>query len=66
MTTASRPSVERAWKFQCPECEFTDEEFGHLAADEEVYCEVCMAESHRYIRLRRWFEAKEEAGAIGR
>jgi len=61
-----RPPPERVWRFHCPDCDVTDEELGELAADEEIYCEVCMAESHRYVRLRRWFEVVEEPDASRR
>lgn len=66
MTAVPQRRAERVWKFRCPECEFTDEEIGALATDDEVYCEVCMTESHRYVRLRRWFEAAEEPDATRR
>ena len=40
--------------FQCPECGFGDYEVGHLVAEDEVYCIVCLEEEGRRIRVRRW------------
>jgi hypothetical protein len=39
--------------FQCPECGFGDYEVGHLVAEDEVYCIVCLEEERRRIRVRR-------------
>ena len=44
----------RVWSFQCPECGFGHQEIGHLAADQEIHCFVCMDEDGRYVRLQRW------------
>jgi hypothetical protein len=44
--------------FQCPECGFGDDEVGHLVAEDEVYCIVCLEEEGRRIRVRRWEEAE--------
>ena len=29
-------------RFQCPECGFGDYEVGHLVAENEIYCIVCL------------------------
>jgi hypothetical protein len=42
------------WHFQCPECAMGDFELGHLAADQELFCEVCLDEEGRLILLERW------------
>jgi hypothetical protein len=42
------------WHFRCPECGLGDEELGHLAADQELYCAVCLEETGRQVRLERW------------
>ena len=42
------------WHFQCPECGMGDFELGHLATDQELFCEVCMEEQSRLILLERW------------
>lgn len=44
----------RCWHFVCPECGIGDGEWGHPAADDELHCEVCVAEDGRLVRLRRW------------
>ena len=41
------------WHFQCSECGMGDFEPGHLAADQELFCEVCLEEEGRLIRLQR-------------
>ena len=43
-------------RFQCPECGFGDHEVGHLIAEIEVDCVVCLEEDGRLIRLHRWEE----------
>jgi hypothetical protein len=42
------------WHFQCPECGMGDEEIGQLAEHDDIYCEVCLEESERHVRLHRW------------
>jgi hypothetical protein len=41
------------WHFQCPECGFSDQETGHHATIDAIWCEVCL-EEERHVRLRRW------------
>jgi hypothetical protein len=43
-------------RFQCPECDFGDHEVGHLTAEIEIYCLVCLEADGRLIRLHRWEE----------
>jgi hypothetical protein len=45
---------ETHWQFACPECGFGHAEIGALAADDEIYCLVCLEEAGRYIILHRW------------
>ena len=45
-------------RFQCPECGFGDHEVGHLTAEIETYCVVCLEEDGRLIRLHRWAEER--------
>jgi hypothetical protein len=45
-------------RFQCPECGFGDHEVGHLTAEIETYCVVCLEEDGRLIRLDRWAEER--------
>lgn len=42
------------WHFHCPECGLGDFELGHLAADQELFCEVCVEEGRGLICLERW------------
>ena len=53
------------WHFHCPECGMGDFELGHLAADQELFCEVCLEEEGRLIRLERW-PADEETPVYAR
>jgi len=41
------------WRFHCPECGMGDFELGYLADDQELFCEVCLEEESRLIRLQR-------------
>ena len=41
-------------RFRCPECGFGNHEVGHLTAEDEIYCLVCLEEEDRLIRLNRW------------
>lgn len=42
------------WCFQCPECLIGSAELNRFAEDQELFCEVCIEESHREVRLNRW------------
>ncbi len=55
-------------RFHCPECGFGDYEVGHLTAEDEIYCVVCLEEEDRLIRLQRWEERGGGSGplALGR
>jgi hypothetical protein len=41
-------------RFQCVECGFGDFETGHLVAEDEVYCVICLEQEGRLVRLHRW------------
>ena len=45
-------------RFQCPECGFGDHEVGHLVAETEIYCVVCLEERGRQIRVECWGEGE--------
>jgi hypothetical protein len=49
------------WHFQCPECGIGDAEFDEPASAEQYYCEVCLSEDGRFVRLRRWIAVGEPA-----
>ena len=42
--------------FQCPECGFGYHEVGHLVAETEVYCVVCLEEEGRLVIIHCWHE----------
>ena len=42
--------------FQCPRCGFGSHEVGHLIADDEIFCIVCLEEAAIEVRLQRWDE----------
>ena len=44
----------RCYRYACPECGMTDDELGHLAADDEIHCMVCLIDDSRHVVLRRW------------
>jgi uncharacterized protein (DUF983 family) len=48
--------------FLCPECGMGEFELGHLAGDQEFFCEVCREEDRGEVRLERW-TADDEAPA---
>ena len=48
------------WQFACPECSFGHGEIGCLAADDEIYCLICLEETDRYVVLHRSLAASEE------
>jgi hypothetical protein len=45
-------------RFQCPECGFGDHEVGHLVAEADIYCVVCLEEQGRQIRVEYWVEGE--------
>ena len=45
-------------RFQCPECGFGDHEVGHLVAEADIYCVVCLEEQGRQIRVECWEEGE--------
>ena len=62
MTTTSTARV-RFWHFQCPECGIGDQEIGALAEGHDIYCEVCLTEKGRHVRLTL-SPAEDSADAI--
>jgi hypothetical protein len=44
--------------FQCPKCGFGDYEVGHLVAESDIYCVVCLEEQGRQIRVECWEEGE--------
>jgi hypothetical protein len=44
--------------FRCPVCGFGDYEVGHLTAEGETHCVVCLEEEGRRVRLQRWAEGE--------
>jgi hypothetical protein len=61
--TGKDMDVVRFWHFHCTECDFGDAELGHLAEAHDVHCTVCLMETGKHIRLRRW-EADESETAV--
>ncbi|MDQ2803188.1 MAG: hypothetical protein M3Y41_11060 [Pseudomonadota bacterium] len=58
MATVGKDTSVRVWSFHCSECGFGDTEFGHLAADDDIYCELCLAEGQLFVRLHRWTDVE--------
>jgi hypothetical protein len=50
--------IDGQWHFHCPECSMGDFELGHVAAEQEFFCEVCLEEDRGEIRLERWTAAE--------
>ena len=50
---------EAHWEFVCPECGFGHRELGCLAANDEIYCMVCLEETDRHVVLHRWISVTE-------
>jgi hypothetical protein len=54
MSQFVKKGVVAFWHFECPECGFTDAEFGGPASSaESIHCEVCLEDGHT-VRLKRW------------
>jgi len=53
MSTITKQTVVPLWHYHCPECGFSDREFGDLAVTDAIYCEVCLEDKH-HVRLKRW------------
>jgi hypothetical protein len=45
-------------RFQCPECGLGDYEVGHLIAETDIYCVVCLEEKGQQIRVQCWEEGE--------
>jgi hypothetical protein len=50
--------------FQCPECGFGHHELGHLVAETEVYCVVCLEEEGRLISIHCWQEDEPDQARL--
>jgi hypothetical protein len=48
------------FRFQCPECGFGDQEVGHLVADTEIYCVVCLEQQGRLVSIHAWDEEETD------
>jgi hypothetical protein len=54
MSQFAKKGVVAFWHFECPECGFSDAEFGGPASSaDSIHCEVCL-EDGRTVRLKRW------------
>ena len=53
MPTTAKRAVITLWHYQCPECGFSDAEFGHHLDAHTIFCEVCIEEQIR-VRLKKW------------
>jgi len=54
MSQFVKKGVVAFWHFECPECGFSDAEFGGPASSaESIHCEVCL-EDGQTVRLKRW------------
>ena len=51
------------FRFQCPECGFGDYEVGHLVADDELFCVVCLEEDGREVVVHCWQESEPTPSA---
>jgi hypothetical protein len=50
--------------FQCPECGFGDHEVGHMVAETEVYCVVCLEDDGRLVSIHRWYEDQPDQARL--
>ena len=48
------------WHFHCPECGMGDFELGHLAGDQELFCEVCQKKA---VARYAWSGGRRTRGA---
>jgi hypothetical protein len=48
------------FSFQCRECGFGYQEVGHLVADTEIYCVVCLEEQGRLVSIHSWDEEETD------
>jgi hypothetical protein len=54
MSQFVKKGVVAFWHFECPECGFSDAEFGGPASSgDSIHCEVCLDDGH-VVRLKRW------------
>ena len=62
MATYTKQTAVPLWHYTCPECGVGDGDAGHLHPDEVLYCEVCLEDERRQVKLRRW--PNETSGAL--
>jgi hypothetical protein len=48
------PMFTNRWCFECPDCEFSNEELGRLASDDENHCLLCMRDRGQLVKLKKW------------
>jgi hypothetical protein len=54
MSNFAKRGVVAFWHFECPECGFSDAEFGSPASSyDSIHCELCL-EDGQTVRLKRW------------
>ena len=49
---------DQKWCFECPDCEFSNEELGRLATDDEIHCLLCLRDSGHFVKLKKWLREK--------
>ena len=54
MPTTTKQTLVALWHYTCPECGVGDRDTGHYAVSDIVYCEVCLEQDQRPVRLKRW------------
>ena len=54
MATTTRQVVVALWHYHCPECGIGSAETGYHAAEDAIYCEVCIETDEKAVRLHRW------------
>ena len=52
------------FRFQCPECGFGHHEVGHMVAETEVYCVVCLEEEVRLVSIHCWHEDEPDQARL--
>jgi hypothetical protein len=52
------------FRFQCPECGFGHHEVGHMVAETEVYCVVCLEEEGRLVSIHCWREDEPDQARL--
>jgi hypothetical protein len=47
-------TADLRWHFECLTCQYDNDEAGHLAPDDMIYCPLCLDDSGKVVLLRRW------------